>query len=69
MKTAWDRVGVPLAAAALQFSVRSPLVDSTVVGVSAPERVQQTLDLLAVDIPDDLWNELEALAPRGEWMQ
>lgn len=63
MAAACERAGVPLAAAALQFSVRSPLVDSTVVGVSRPERVRQTLDLLAVEIPDALWEELDALAP------
>jgi len=63
MAEACERAGVPLAAAALQFSVRSPLVDSTVVGVSRPERVQQTLDLLAVEIPESLWEKLEALVP------
>jgi D-threo-aldose 1-dehydrogenase len=56
---------VPLIAAALQFSVRSPLVDSTVVGVSRPERVKDTIDLLSVEIPDALWEELEALAPKA----
>lgn len=55
--------GVPLAAAALQFSLRAPFVDSTVVGVSSPERVQETLDLARIAIPDALWQELAALAP------
>ncbi|SDS55950.1 aldo/keto reductase [Microlunatus soli] len=63
IERACARYEVPLAAAALQFSLRSPLVDSTVVGVSAPDRVQQTLDLAAVSIPDALWTEIEALAP------
>jgi D-threo-aldose 1-dehydrogenase len=40
-------------------------VDATVVGVSRPERVQQTIDLLAVEIPDALWDELEALKPEA----
>jgi D-threo-aldose 1-dehydrogenase len=65
MSEACERAGVPLIAAALQFSVRSPLVDSTVVGVSRPERVKDTIDLLAVDIPDALWEELETLAPKA----
>jgi D-threo-aldose 1-dehydrogenase len=65
MSEACERAGVPLIAAALQFSVRSPLVDATVVGVSRPERVQDTIDLLAVDIPDALWDELEALVPKA----
>ncbi|SDD43373.1 aldo/keto reductase [Glycomyces harbinensis] len=63
MAEACKRAGVPLIAAALQFSVRSPLVDSTVVGVSRPERVGQTLDLLEVQIPESLWEELETLVP------
>jgi D-threo-aldose 1-dehydrogenase len=69
MGAAADRVGVPLAAAALQFSLRAPFVDSTVVGVSSPERVQQTLDLAAAPVPDELWAELEALVPAPDlWL-
>jgi D-threo-aldose 1-dehydrogenase len=64
-----DRAGVPLAAAALQFSLRAPFIDSTVVGVSSPERVQQTLDLASVPIPAELWAELETLVPEpGRWL-
>jgi D-threo-aldose 1-dehydrogenase len=55
--------GVPLAAAALQFSMRAPFIDSTVVGLSSPERVQETLDLAQLAIPDALWPELDALTP------
>ncbi|THV40202.1 aldo/keto reductase [Glycomyces buryatensis] len=66
MAEACERAGVPLAAAALQFSVNSPLVDSTVIGVSRPERVQQTLDLLDIEIPAALWEELESLVPNAE---
>ena len=61
MEAACQAHGVPLAAAALQFSLRSELVDATIVGVSAPERVRQTLELAQVEIPDALWEELEAL--------
>jgi D-threo-aldose 1-dehydrogenase len=56
-----DRSGVPLAAAALQFSLRDPRITSTIVGMSRPERIQQTLDLAAIEIPDDLWPRLNAL--------
>ena len=52
--------GVPMGAAALQFSMRSPFVASTICGVSSPERVQQTLDWANQAIPDALWKELEA---------
>jgi D-threo-aldose 1-dehydrogenase len=61
MQAACERQGVPLAATALQFSLRSPLIDSTVVGVSSPARVDQTLALAAVAVPDELWAELDAL--------
>ena len=69
MEAACRRYGVPLAAAALQFSMRSELIDSTVVGVSSPERITQTLELAGVEIPDELWSELEqARPPRELWL-
>jgi D-threo-aldose 1-dehydrogenase len=52
--------GVPLAAAALQFSLRNQRIDSTIVGMSRPERVHETLALAAHPIPEDLWRRLEA---------
>jgi D-threo-aldose 1-dehydrogenase len=55
--------GVPLAAAALQFSLRAPFVDSTVVGVSSPDRIRELSELAAVPVPAALWAELEALVP------
>ncbi|SFR91558.1 D-threo-aldose 1-dehydrogenase [Microbacterium sp. cf046] len=54
-----DRFGVPLAAAALQFSTRDPRVSSTVVGVSSPARVEELLRNSAAHIPLELWFELE----------
>ena len=39
MEAACRRYDVPLAAAALQFSMRSEVIDSTVVGVSSPQRI------------------------------
>jgi D-threo-aldose 1-dehydrogenase len=58
------RSGVPLAAAALQFSLRDPRIVSTIVGVSRPERVAETVALAAHPIPDDLWPHLNQFA---EW--
>jgi D-threo-aldose 1-dehydrogenase len=52
---------VPVGAAALQFSMRSPLIASTICGVSTPERVQQTIDWANWSIPDALWKDLMAL--------
>jgi D-threo-aldose 1-dehydrogenase len=51
--------GVPLAAAALQFSLRDPRISSTIVGMTHPERIQQTIDLARHPIPDALWEEIE----------
>ncbi|MFE5408388.1 aldo/keto reductase [Microbacterium sp. NPDC056569] len=55
--------GVSLPAVALHFSLRSPLVDSTVVGISSARRLAQLDELAATPIPDDVWAELEALGP------
>jgi D-threo-aldose 1-dehydrogenase len=55
--------GVSLPAVALHFSLRSPLIDSTVVGVSSPGRRAQLDELAAATIPDDLWVELDTLGP------
>jgi D-threo-aldose 1-dehydrogenase len=56
-----DRYGVPMAAAALQFSMLDPNVDVTIVGMSRPERIQQTIDLATVEIPEQLWAEVAEL--------
>lgn len=63
MQVACDRHQVPLAAAALQFSLRDPRVTSTIVGVSAPARVAATVDLATRPVPDELWAQLEGLRP------
>jgi D-threo-aldose 1-dehydrogenase len=69
MEASCRRHHVPLAAAALQFSLRSEVITSTVVGVSSPQRIEQTLELAAVAVPDELWDELEqAVPPRDLWL-
>jgi D-threo-aldose 1-dehydrogenase len=69
MRAACDRAGVPLAAAALQFSLRAPFIDSTVLGVSSPSRVASSLELAGVPVPDALWDELDALTPPSDiWL-
>ena len=62
MQAACGEFGVPLAAAALQFSMRDPRVASTIVGISRPERVEQTLELAAQPVPEELWGRLDRLA-------
>jgi D-threo-aldose 1-dehydrogenase len=63
MQAICKRHGVPLAAAALQFSLREPRVVSTIVGVSKPERISQTVAFAEWPIPDGLWAELDPLLP------
>lgn len=74
METICRRAGVPLAAAALQFSLRDRRIVSTIVGVSRPERVEQLVDLARHPISDQMWAELEAVGPvegdpeAGRWV-
>ena len=60
---------VPLAAAALQFSMRDPRVASTIVGVSRPERIVETERLAAWPIDEEVWWRLAAVAtPAASWL-
>jgi D-threo-aldose 1-dehydrogenase len=61
MKAICDEYKVPLAAAALQFSMHDPRITSTVVGMTRPERIAQTLDLARHPIPEEVWKRLEAV--------
>ena len=62
MKKICDQAGVPLAAAALQFSLRDERITSTVVGISRPERVTEMAALARSAIPPDVWDDLESIA-------
>lgn len=55
------RYGIPPGAAALQFSMRDPRVASTIVGISKPERIAQTLEWANYPVSDAAWAELLAL--------
>ena len=61
MRDACREFDVPLAAAALQFSLKDPRIVSTIVGMSRPERVEQTLYLAPPPIPAELWERIDAL--------
>jgi D-threo-aldose 1-dehydrogenase len=63
MRDACREFDVPLAAAALRFSLKDPRIVSTIVGMSSPERVKQTLDLATHPIPAELWERIGAVAP------
>ena len=53
--------GVAPGALALQFSMRDPRITSTLVGVSKPERVEQTLHWAKTEIPQVLWDAVADL--------
>lgn len=55
--------GVDLAAAALHFSMRSPLVDTTVVGVPTLERLSALGDLVEAVVPEEFFEAVEAMGP------
>ncbi|MDQ2902067.1 MAG: aldo/keto reductase [Chloroflexota bacterium] len=56
-----QRYGVPLAAVALQFSLRDPRIVSTIVGISKLERLKETIALAELPIPADLWQDIASL--------
>jgi D-threo-aldose 1-dehydrogenase len=52
------RHDIPLAAAALQFSMRDARITSTIVGMSRPDRIVETITLASQNIPDDAWADI-----------
>ena len=61
MEEICQRHGLPLAAAALQFSLRDTRIASTIVGMTRPERLAETLELAQLPIPYEIWSELDAI--------
>ncbi|WP_430881146.1 aldo/keto reductase [Granulosicoccus sp. 3-233] len=66
IETLCARHEVPVGAAALQFSMRDPRIAATICGVTRPERVEQTLAWATTEIPEALWQELDALTPSSD---
>lgn len=60
------RHGVPLMAAALQFSLRDERISSTVIGVSSGPRIAETLALANTELSDQLWAELDPYIHPGD---
>ena len=58
-----DELGVVLADAAVQHSVRDPRIDTTVVGFSKRERIPRLLAALDAPIPDEFWERAAELMP------
>lgn len=52
------RYGVPLPAAALQFSAAHPVVASVLVGSSSPEQQARNIGHMQVPVPQQLWQDL-----------
>jgi D-threo-aldose 1-dehydrogenase len=63
MDAVCTRSGLDLATAALQFSLRDPRIDATVVGISSESRIPSLIASAGVRIPDAVWEELEHLVP------
>jgi D-threo-aldose 1-dehydrogenase len=61
MEQVCERHDLSLAAAALQFSLRDARITSTIVGITHPERLTETLKLVQQPIPDGLWAELDSI--------
>ena len=61
MEDACERYGLPLPAAALQFSLREARITSTIVGITRPERLAETLKLAQYPIPNELWTDLDSI--------
>ncbi len=60
LKATCERYGVPLRAAALQFVYAHPAVATVVAGVRTTGHLDDTVAMLQVPIPDDLWDGLRA---------
>ena len=51
--------GVELPAAALQYTLRDPVVRTIVVGGAKPEQVRQNAERMQAPIPEELWQRLQ----------
>ena len=58
MRDACARHGVPLPAAALQFTLRHPAVTTAVIGARTAEEITLDVSYLETPVPDALWAEL-----------
>ncbi|WP_328322278.1 aldo/keto reductase [Streptomyces sp. NBC_00388] len=61
MKAVCERYGVPLRAAALQFPRRHPAVASVLAGTRSAAEVHDAAEMLRIDLPEALWDELAGL--------
>lgn len=59
MQAVCERHRVPLAAAALQFTLHHPIVASVIPGAFHPDQPRRNVESMRVEIPTDLWAELK----------
>ena len=59
MQVVCERHGVPLASAALQFTLHHPIVASVIPGAFQPDQPQRNVESMRVDVPAELWAELK----------
>lgn len=70
MGAACQHYGIPLAAAALQWSTRNPQITSSIFGVFSAAQLAETIAMDALYIPGELWDELETLLPApASWVE
>jgi len=58
LKVLCTRHGVPIKAAALQFSLAHPASAAVIPGASRPERIHEDHAALNFEVPEDFWHEL-----------
>jgi D-threo-aldose 1-dehydrogenase len=56
------RAGVPLSTLAVQFSTRDPRIATTVVGVSKPGRIEQSVAAATTPVDPAVFDEIDAIA-------
>lgn len=61
LEQACEAHGVPLGAAALQFPLLHPAVDSVIPGLVGETQVRQTIERIDTAIPETLWRELDEM--------
>lgn len=59
-----ERRSVPLAAAAMQFPLREPVVANVLIGTAKPSSLIRNMELLNVNVPDAVYAEMEPFTIR-----
>ena len=61
IKALCERYAVPMVAVALQWCTRHPQVASTIPGARVPREAESSMAAAQLDIPDELWADLQPL--------